>query len=92
MDISIELKGQSVHATKALRAAEGIRTEEFDGDGDWLRNLTLKVKNKSDKVITYIVLDLTFPQTATNQHPRVGLHQVFLGVDQIKIFPVLSYA
>ena len=28
-----------------------------------------------------MVLDLTFPQTATNEHPRVGLHQIFLGVD-----------
>jgi hypothetical protein len=27
------------------------------------------------------VLDLTFPETSTSEQPRVGLHQVFLGVD-----------
>ncbi|MDX6404310.1 MAG: hypothetical protein QOH70_1765 [Blastocatellia bacterium] len=87
LEITFELNGRPVNATKAVRAEEGIHTEEFDGDSDWLRNLTLKVRNKSEKVITYIVLDLTFPQTATNEHPRVGLHQVFLGVDPDGKFP-----
>ena len=32
------------------------------------------------------MLDLTFPQTATSENPRVGLHQVFLGVDPGKTF------
>ena len=86
IEISIELKGQPVNATKTVRAEKAIRTEEFDGDAHWLRDLTLRVKNKSEKAITYIVLDLTFPQTATSENRRVGLHQVFLGVDPERKF------
>ena len=86
IEISIEVKGQPVTATKTVRAERAMRTEEFDGDAHWLRDLTLKVKNKSEKTITYIVLDLTFPQTATNDNRRVGLHQVFLGVDPERKF------
>src|SRR5258708_34212768 len=52
VEITIELKGQPVNATKTVRAEKGIRTEEFDSEADWLRNLTLKVTNKSEKVIT----------------------------------------
>jgi len=80
IEINLELKGQPVNATKAVRAAEGIRTEEFDGDADWLKNLKFKIKNTSEKVIIYVVLDLTFPETATTGNPRVGLHQIRLGV------------
>lgn len=87
LELAIELNGEEVKTTKAVLPEQGIRTEQFEGDADWLKNLTLKVKNISDKVISYMVLDLTFPQTATSEHPQVGLHQIFLGVDPDRKFP-----
>jgi len=80
-EISVELNGQRVEATEAVRPEEGIRVEEFEAYSNWLKNFRLKLSNKSGKVITYIVIDLTFPETATSENPRVGLHQIFLGID-----------
>jgi len=54
--------------------------EEFDGDADWLKELTLKLTNASDKTITYIAIHLIFPETATAEKPSTGLHQIELGV------------
>jgi len=68
LEITIEHRGQSIKSN-----------EEFDGDADWLRNLKLKINNRSEKAITYVVLDLTFPETATAENGRVGLHQIRLG-------------
>lgn len=79
VEITFKLKGQPVNGSKATRAAEGIRTEEFDGDQEWLKDLTLKLRNTSDKTITYIVLNLHFPEVTKNG--LTALHQIFLGVD-----------
>ena len=35
--------------------------DEVDGDETWLKDVTLKVRNVSDKPITYLRLDLVFP-------------------------------
>jgi hypothetical protein len=77
--ISFTLKGQPVNASEAVRTEEGIRVEEFEGDPDWVRDLTLKLRNTSDQTITYIALDLHFPDVTRNG--RTALHQIFLGVD-----------
>ena len=69
VEITIEHRGQLVR-----------ENEEFEGDADWLKNLKFKIKNRSDKVITYLVLDLTFPQTATAANSSTGLHQIRLGI------------
>jgi hypothetical protein len=37
--------------------------EQFDGEIDWLKGLTVKVKNKSDKTITWASILFTFPET-----------------------------
>jgi hypothetical protein len=55
--------------------------EEFDGDTDWLQNLTFKLKNKSDKTITYIVLDIDFPETRAVGDGSISQHQITLGRD-----------
>jgi len=86
LERAVELNGEPVKATGTVLPEQGIRTEEFEGDADWLKNLTLKIKNTSDKVITYVVVDLTFPETATSDDPHVGLHQIFLGVDPDRKF------
>lgn len=46
-------------------------------DDTWLREVSLKVKNRSKKSITYLRLDLTFPETAATGN--VLFHQVFVG-------------
>lgn len=69
--VEIEIK----HRGQPVKANEG-----FDGDSDWFKNLKFKIKNRSEKAITYVVLDLTFPETATTGNDRVGLHQIRLGV------------
>jgi hypothetical protein len=70
MEITVEYRGQPVKVN-----------EVFDGDADWLKNLTLKLKNRSAKTITYVVLNLVFPETAANLDGRVGMHQIFRGID-----------
>jgi len=40
--------------------------EKFEGDDDWLKKLTLRLKNKSNKEIVHIQLDFEFPETAIN--------------------------
>jgi hypothetical protein len=67
--ISIKHRGQHVEAN-----------QEFDGDADWLKDVTLKLTNVSDKTITYIAIHLIFPETATAEKSSTGLHQIELGV------------
>jgi hypothetical protein len=52
-------------------------SEKFEGDSDWLRTISFKVKNKSNKPITWLRVDLTFPETSATGH--ILLHQLFLG-------------
>lgn len=77
--ISFNLKGQAVNANEAIRSEQGISHEEFEGDSDWIKDLTLKLRNTSDKTITYIQVNLHFPEVTRNG--RTALHQIFLGVD-----------
>lgn len=51
--------------------------ERFEGGDAWLKDITLKVKNKSEKPVTYLRLDLTFPETRATGN--VMLHQLYLG-------------
>jgi|SRR5947209_5404758 len=55
--------------------------EEFDGDTDWLQALTFKLKNKSDRTITYIALDIDFPETRAVGNGSITEHQIMLGND-----------
>lgn len=51
--------------------------DRVEDDDTWLREVTLKVKNRSGKAITYLRLDFTFPETASTGN--VLFHQVFVG-------------
>lgn len=84
LDISFTLKGQPLNTSDTVRREEGIRAQEFDADLDWLKDLTLKVRNTSEKTITYIALNLHFPEVTKNGH--TALHQVFIGVDPDRKF------
>jgi hypothetical protein len=52
----IKVNGQSVSLNKA-----------FSADDDWLRNLVMSVRNKSDKVISYASINLRFPRPPSSQ-------------------------
>ena len=79
VEVSFELKGQPIRSTEPVLAEEGFRAEEFEGDGDWLKDLTIKIKNTSGKTITWMLVNLHFPEITKNG--ASALHQIFLGVD-----------
>lgn len=96
LELSTDYKNKPVDAKWNVFPDVGFRTQVFEADSDWLRNVAFKLKNVSDKRITYIVLFLTFPETA-NEPTRAGLnlpsvqqsstkglagmHQIFVGID-----------
>ncbi len=84
VEISLKLKGEPLKASEAVRAEAGIRAQEFEADRDWLKNLTLKLRNTSGKTITYLVLILDFPEVTKSG--RTAEHQIFLGVDPDRKF------
>jgi hypothetical protein len=83
--LTVEYKGQPLKASENVFPELGVRTQVFEGDPDWLKNLTLKIKNVTDKTITYVALDLFFPQTAMDGK-ATGLHQIFRGIDPDRKF------
>ena len=84
VEVSFELKGQPLRSTKAVLAEQRIRTEEFEGDRDWLKDLTIKIKNTSGKTITYIYVNLYFPEVVKDD--AVASHQIHLGIDPNRKF------
>jgi len=79
VELSFKLNGQPLKSNEAVLFDQAIRTNEFDAEADWLRDFTISVKNTSDKTITYIVLNLRFPEVTRNG--GAALHQVLLGID-----------
>jgi hypothetical protein len=55
--------------------------QEFDADANWVSNLVIRLTNNSDKTITFIDLDLTFPETRPFLAGRVALHEIMLGLE-----------
>jgi len=82
VEISFQLKGQPLKNEESL---DGLRSNDFDGDGDWLKDLTIKIKNTSGKTITWMLVNLEFPEVTKDG--AVALHQIFLGVDPDAPFP-----
>jgi len=79
VELSFKLKGQPLESNEAVLFDQAIRTNEFDADSDWLKDFTISLKNTSGKTITYVVLNLSFPEVTRNG--GAALHQIFLGVD-----------
>src|ERR1044072_2888621 len=79
VDISYDLKGQPIDLSEAVRTDEGFRAQEFEGDADWVKDLTLRLRNTSGKTITYIQVNLHFPEVTRNG--QTALQLIFLGVD-----------
>jgi hypothetical protein len=99
LELSIRYNGHPLKAIEHVFPELGSRTLVFDGDSDWLKNLTFTLKNVSEKRITYVALFLIFPQTAqeksspglnlpspsaTNRPRGSGLHRILIGVDPDK--------
>ncbi|MFN2530110.1 MAG: hypothetical protein ABR555_02315 [Pyrinomonadaceae bacterium] len=54
--------------------------EEFESnDPNWLRQVSFRITNTSEKPITYIAINLNFPETANTGTGGVALHQITLG-------------
>lgn len=68
----IEIIEPSVR-TKAIKLGEG-----FEAEPEWLRYITFKVKNRSDKTITFLQIDLDFPETKESAG-AIMMHQLFFG-------------
>ncbi|MDX6446789.1 MAG: hypothetical protein QOH71_3863 [Blastocatellia bacterium] len=83
VDISFELKGQPLTSKETVLA--GRRSNDFDADGDWVKDLTIKIRNTSDKTITWMLVNLLFPEVTKDG--SMALHQIFLGVDPDAPFP-----
>ena len=84
VELSFKLKGQPLKSTETVLSNQAIRINDFDADADWLKDFTISLKNTSGKTITYIVLNLRFPEVTRNS--GAALHQVFLGVDPDRKF------
>jgi len=82
VEISFYLKGRPLTNEKLV---DSFRSNDFDGDGDWLKDLTIKIKNTSGKTITWMLVNLEFPEVTKDG--AVALHQIFLGVDPDAPFP-----
>jgi hypothetical protein len=81
---SFELKGEPLKFKETIDTNEGWRRFEFEAADDWLNELTVKITNVSDKPITYLNLNLHFPEVTKNG--RSALHQIFIGVDPDRKF------
>lgn len=51
--------------------------EDFDGDSDWLSHLTFRIRNKSNKPVTFVQLDLDFPETIATG--PIMMHRLLIG-------------
>jgi hypothetical protein len=79
VELSFKLKGQPLTSKETVLPDEGIRTNEFDGGADWLKDFTVSVKNTSGKTVTYTQVNLFFPEVMWNG--RVAMQQIQIGVD-----------
>src|SRR5437868_1743218 len=50
----------------------------FTENGNWIKDLSITIKNTNPKPIIYIGLDLMFPETASSTHNQMG-HQLQIG-------------
>lgn len=83
VEMSFELNGQPLKSTETVAGPE--RTNDFDADADWLNHLTIKIKNTSGQTITWMLVNLLFPEVTKDG--SVAMHQIFLGVDPDAPFP-----
>ena len=79
VDISFQLNGEPLKFKESVDTQQGIRSYLFEADADWLNQLTVKLKNTTDKTIIFVVLNLHFIEVTKDG--STALRQIFLGVD-----------
>jgi hypothetical protein len=90
IELSFKLKGQLLTSNETVLRDEGIRTNEFDADADWLKDFTISLKNTSGKTIIYTQVNLFFPEVLWNG--RVAMQQSTLESVPTSSSLALSYA
>lgn len=61
--------------------------EEFSDDDDWLQGLSVRVKNYSDKTVTYVGLQLTFRKTDDQPTGLLAVFPLDYGFDPLWLEP-----
>jgi hypothetical protein len=84
VELSFKLKGQLLTSKETVLPDEGIRTNELNADADWLKDFAISLKNTSGKTITYVQVNLHFPEVIRNG--RTAMQQIYLGVDPDRMF------
>lgn len=73
------LKNEPIEIAKVTVKAKDIRLDEdFEEEADWLKYLVFHVKNKSDKAIIFMQIDLDFPDTR-KETGAIGVRQLLFG-------------
>jgi hypothetical protein len=84
VELSFKLKGEPLKSTETVIPEQGLRTNEFDANADWLKDFEISIKNISAKTITYVQVNLVLPEVLW--HGRTAAHQIHLGVDPDRKF------
>jgi hypothetical protein len=72
-------KNEPIEITEIRAKTKAVKLGEvFEDESDWLKHLTYKVKNRSDKAITFLQIDLDFPETEATAG-AIMMHQLFFG-------------
>jgi hypothetical protein len=72
------LKNEPIEVTAIKIKGKAVMPGEMFEEGEeWLKGLNFTVRNKSDKVITYIVLNVDFPET--KETGSMMMHSLYLG-------------
>lgn len=73
-------RNEPVKIAKLKIKGAGIELgQKFQADDDWFRNLTVSVKNTSDKTVVFIDLMLTFPATADPTQEQAASDHLIYG-------------
>jgi len=73
-------KGKEPVDVKILAGGKAIKFgEKFSSDAEWMKGLSLTIKNKSDKTITFVSIALDFPEALAGGGRAMAQHQILLG-------------
>jgi hypothetical protein len=65
--------------TEVKASGQSVTLDQvFTANEEWLKTLTVSVKNKSDKVIVYAAINLQFPRDGSS-HDRTAIFEMFYG-------------
>lgn len=68
----ISVDGQVIHPGVSTAAGREVKPgTEFEADEDWLRNMSVVLKNRTDKVIVRAEITLWFPETGDGSRSQI---------------------